>query len=295
MVGIYKLFIGENIYIGKSIKIESRIKTHLSNLNNKCHCNKYLQRVYDKYGIDSDIVEECSKEILNEREKYWIEYYRNLNYNVLNMTDGGDGGDTFKLLDIEKKQKIIEISREIGKRNKSPEEILKSAKSRIGQKRTPEQIERIRKSHIGKEPWNKGNKKERLWVINSSGVSKIINKSELEEYTNNGYIVGRLYNGVGVKITPWNKGKTKYTDDRIKNMAENMKGNTRCMTRFHEYLGIQPGKFKKTLHRFFIEGVNSILDNNYCITKEIEDKFNNFYEMFIENCDKILGHKQEIT
>lgn len=47
----------------------------------------------NKYGIENFIIEEieeCSIDILNEREKYWIEYYHSFKTGY-NATTGGDG------------------------------------------------------------------------------------------------------------------------------------------------------------------------------------------------------------
>ena len=83
-------------YVGKSIDIQHRWKEHKMQLNNGNHVNSYLQHSWDKYGSDSfefSILEECSDGDLNEREKYWIEFYDSFN-NGFNLTCGGDGGNT---------------------------------------------------------------------------------------------------------------------------------------------------------------------------------------------------------
>ncbi len=52
-----------------------------------------LYRAFRKYGIDNFTVEEteeCSKEIVNEREIFWIDYY-NTFYSGYNATKGGCG------------------------------------------------------------------------------------------------------------------------------------------------------------------------------------------------------------
>jgi hypothetical protein len=54
-----------------------------------------------KYGIDNflfEVVEECSLEELNNREKYWIKYYDSHNpLNGYNLTDGGNTSLPVKL------------------------------------------------------------------------------------------------------------------------------------------------------------------------------------------------------
>lgn len=46
-----------------------------------------------KYGIENfsfEIIEECKKEELNDKEKYWINYF-NTFFNGYNLTTGGQG------------------------------------------------------------------------------------------------------------------------------------------------------------------------------------------------------------
>jgi len=82
-------------YIGKSGNLGARKGYHFSRLKNNKHCNKYLQEAYNKYGKNNFIfyvVEECFKEVLDEREIYWIAFYDTTNLNMgYNLTDGGDG------------------------------------------------------------------------------------------------------------------------------------------------------------------------------------------------------------
>lgn len=59
----------------------------------------HLKRAINKYGSENfskEIIEDCkSKELLDEREKYWIEYYNAVKSNEFyNIASGGDDGDT---------------------------------------------------------------------------------------------------------------------------------------------------------------------------------------------------------
>lgn len=79
-IGIYAI---KNIqkgkmYIGQSIDIKARWRQHLKNLRKNTHIAKYLQNSFNKYGENSfiyGVIEYCTKEKLNEREYYWINYY----------------------------------------------------------------------------------------------------------------------------------------------------------------------------------------------------------------------------
>lgn len=120
--GIYKIenkFNGK-IYIGQSINIKKRFYIHRYNAYNKKNkdvYNLYLYEAIRKYGKENflyEIIEKCDKNILNEREKYWIEYYKsNKKENGYNLSDGGNNIYTKHLNNssniTSKKQRVNEI------------------------------------------------------------------------------------------------------------------------------------------------------------------------------------------
>lgn len=94
MIGIYKITnkINNHSYIGLSTHIEDRWNYHKNPYNWKRESNKTLYKAIIKYGIDNfqfEVLEECSPEQLDEKEKYYIELYDTY-YNGYNMTSGGE-------------------------------------------------------------------------------------------------------------------------------------------------------------------------------------------------------------
>lgn len=98
-IGIYKIEnkITHQVYIGQSIDIKSRWIAHKCpgtwNNSNKPSYYYRLYTAFREYGLnnfDFSIIEECKKEELDEKEKYWIKYY-NSYLNGYNMTIGGSG------------------------------------------------------------------------------------------------------------------------------------------------------------------------------------------------------------
>ena len=90
MIGIYRISnkINNQHYIGQSLNIEGRWKEHINNISRK---NNSIYQALREYGIDNfefKVVEECAEHLLDDREKYWIEYYDSFN-NGYNMTKGG--------------------------------------------------------------------------------------------------------------------------------------------------------------------------------------------------------------
>ena len=108
--GIYKISYKNSDYYGSSKNIEKRWKQHIKDLEKGNHHNIYIQRIYDKHGIDVfsfEIVEECGEEDLFIIEQKYI----NENKGGLNLAPacGGDtlNGHPERKLIIEKIRKSI--------------------------------------------------------------------------------------------------------------------------------------------------------------------------------------------
>ena len=99
---IYKIStpLSKNIYIGKTIQsVQVRWNEHINASYNPNHkdYNLAFHRAIRKYGKDNfviEIIEQVDVEKLDDREKYWIEYY-NSYYNGYNETLGGDGQNKY--------------------------------------------------------------------------------------------------------------------------------------------------------------------------------------------------------
>lgn len=111
MIGIYKVTNQQNgkIYIGKSKDIQRRWEEHRKDpfRKNSSAYNTLFYRAIRKYGIESfqfEVIEECTEDDLNEKEKYWIKHYntyiRNPDSQGYNMSEGGEQVYDSKLYDI---------------------------------------------------------------------------------------------------------------------------------------------------------------------------------------------------
>jgi group I intron endonuclease len=82
-------------YIGKSKCIDKRLVDHIYNLRKGSHHNDHLQSSWDKYGesnFNCFVIEECSEGDLDEREIYYIWFYKTQNRrNGYNLASGGVG------------------------------------------------------------------------------------------------------------------------------------------------------------------------------------------------------------
>jgi group I intron endonuclease len=132
--GIYRITNiknGKN-YVGSAIDIKKRWNAHLNALKNNKHHSKKLQNSTNKYGIENflfEVIEECPKEVLVEREQYWID---SLNSHQNGYNSVPKAGTNFgRKCSEETKQKIRNKS--IGKKM-SEESREKMSKSKIGTK-----------------------------------------------------------------------------------------------------------------------------------------------------------------
>ena len=98
MRGIYfiKNCTSEKLYIGLSTNVENRLSYHKRRLQTGKHKNEHLQNAWKNYGEESfefGIIEECSEEILPEREKFWISFHKSHDREFgYNKTYGGEFG-----------------------------------------------------------------------------------------------------------------------------------------------------------------------------------------------------------
>lgn len=98
-------------YVGKTTEpsIEDRWKRHVWDTNRRKTEKRPLYDVFKKYGFENfkiEQLEECSVEILSERESYWIDKLDTYK-NGYNATRGGDGKLLYDYKEIANKYKEI--------------------------------------------------------------------------------------------------------------------------------------------------------------------------------------------
>lgn len=111
--GIYKIINNLNgkCYVGQSIHIEERWQEHISLSKDGTYCyEKPLYRAFRKYGIENftfEILEECPKEELGEKEKYYI-ILNNAYLEGYNCNLGGNINSDYNTTYKQKIKNIIE-------------------------------------------------------------------------------------------------------------------------------------------------------------------------------------------
>jgi len=155
-IGIYKITSPSNkIYIGQSINIERRFKEYYR--LKSCKNQIRLYNSFNKYKIENhvfEIIEKCSKNELNNKERYWQEFYDVIGKNGLNCTlvNSDSKKFEFSLETIDK----IRISNTGKKHSKETKEKIGLAKK--GTKLSEKTKEKIRQSNIGRTVSDKNKK-----------------------------------------------------------------------------------------------------------------------------------------
>lgn len=95
-VGIYCFtnLINNKKYIGQSINIEDRVTQHRSRykIENDSGYKSAFHSALRKYGLENfsfSIIEECTIEELDDKERYWIQKYNTISPYGYNLTPGG--------------------------------------------------------------------------------------------------------------------------------------------------------------------------------------------------------------
>jgi len=122
-------------YIGKSVNIKKRIEFHLDKLNKGLDTSSFLQNAWNKYGEEKFkiyVIELCPKNLLPEKEIYYISKLKTKRPNGYNLTDGGDGVHGVEWSE-ERKRRFSKI-RKLLKFKHTEESKLKNALSQEGVK-----------------------------------------------------------------------------------------------------------------------------------------------------------------
>ena len=127
--GIYSIKnkITHKIYVGSAIDINDRWRCHIKDLKNNKHHSPYLQKSWNKYGTEMfefQILEECEKEVLIEREQYWIDYFDSYR-NGYNSTPKAGNTLGFKMSEYSK----LKMSNIKSKKGKLLNEIFSTIKT----------------------------------------------------------------------------------------------------------------------------------------------------------------------
>jgi hypothetical protein len=190
MIGIYKITSpSKKIYIGQSWNIEQRFKFYREK---RCKNQRHLYYSLNKYGVEFHTFEilldfdyDVNQEYLDHCEQFFMDYYKDEEFELLNIKEAGSKGKHSK----ETCKKISEGNKisQLGTK-KSKETCKKISESNKGRKSPTkgiamgeEQKNKIRESLKGNIPWNKG---RRDLPKHSEEHRKKINESKKKNKSN---------------------------------------------------------------------------------------------------------------
>lgn len=223
---IYKTtnLINGKIYIGQKMSNIFLKEEYLGS-------GKYLRNAINKYGKENfevELIEWCETfEKINEREKYWIQYFNSLDKEIgYNISVGGDGGDTWKGLSEDDKY----IRKEKLKESMPNQKGWKIMNNGITVKKVPPQniynyinegwvfgYLNKRKSFSENHKKSISEKHKGRMYINKDGKEKQIYPHQLDEFIADGWIKGRDLNSMEKTIEKI-RGRTVSEEGR-KNMS----------------------------------------------------------------------------
>ena len=138
--GIYKITSPSNkIYIGQSINLEKRLFDYQK--YQKVGAQIRLKLSFQKYSVGNhsfEIIEECSIGLLNERERYWQEFYDVCGENGLNCKYTSTTDKSGKLSEQTKNK----ISNSLIGKKRTEEQKQKMSNSQKGKKQSKETVEK---------------------------------------------------------------------------------------------------------------------------------------------------------
>jgi group I intron endonuclease len=147
MIGIYKITSPSGkIYIGQSVNIEKRLMCYK---NLRCKSQPIIYNSLLKYGFEKHTFEvlcECSIENLNNKERYYQDYFSATGINGMNCVLTASSNKSGKL----SKETIIKIKIARSKQIITKEHSEKISKSNTGRKHSKETKEKISMSQKGK-------------------------------------------------------------------------------------------------------------------------------------------------
>lgn len=117
-IGVYKIvnLLNGRVYVGQTKeKFQRRFCFHRWKLRKGSHDNKYLQNAWNKYGEDNfvfEVIEVLSINEIDEREKYWIKYYREQPEGCYSIQDGGQPKNLGVYVSVESRKRVGELNRQ---------------------------------------------------------------------------------------------------------------------------------------------------------------------------------------
>lgn len=142
---------GEIRYVGKSQNPHHRLCEHYRHSNAKYNPHKYAWLIgLRTIGLapETKILETVQFGAWQDREKFWIAHLKECGARLLNITDGGDGGSTFKGRKHTEASKIKSRLAHLGQRTWLGRKHSQKSKDKIGLAHTGRSLSESHKASI---------------------------------------------------------------------------------------------------------------------------------------------------
>lgn len=154
ITGIYKITnnLSNKAYVGQSVNIEQRWGYYRH--GSKDHTP--ILFAVRKYGLNNftfEVIEECDREMLNEREIYWIKKANTISPQGYNLSTGGR---KTTWMYAPSRETLEKRSKALKGQKRTDETKRKMSIAQKGRVLSEEHKEKLRLAHLGQQPWNKG-------------------------------------------------------------------------------------------------------------------------------------------
>ena len=178
-------------YVGKSVDVENRYINHMCCKKNT-HVYRWINKLKSSGLAPYLIVLEYNPDDWKDRERFWIQYFKNKGNRLTNLTNGGDGIDGYTPSEETKRK----TSNTMKKYKKTKEHIEKIRLSNKGQKRSKEFCQKISKIKKEQKIWlgrkHSEESKKKMSIAATGRKHTVENKIKMsksqKELYNNGYI-----------------------------------------------------------------------------------------------------------
>lgn len=161
MTGIYKILSPTGkVYIGQSLDIKKRWRAHVYNVGRSKLLNSLRKHGNSNhvFSIVHELPKDVTQDVLNIYEQIYIDAYRDLGIDLLNLREGGSRGTH----SLETRKIISEkgMGRRLSEKHKAAISLLhKGHKYNLGRKQTEEHKQKIRLKQKGRVHTLEHNKK----------------------------------------------------------------------------------------------------------------------------------------
>lgn len=184
--GIYKILntVTEKFYIGSAINFKARWTQHKGKLSLNIHPNKFLQSSWNLHGetaFQFIILEYCEKEIILNREQFWIDITnccdRNIGYNLYPIAGSALGSkwtEERKIIASERMKIFKHTEQSKAKMRNIKSQISKETRAKLSAAKMGHSVSEETKQKIGNGNTGKVRSEKHKLAISQANKGKLL-------------------------------------------------------------------------------------------------------------------------